>query len=331
MIAQLDKNYIKLRPLKLYSRLVSYLFFEGRPLTTSGQWINPLLFALFYIQKKIPQLKKVHQPTFILGTGRSGTTILGMLLSMHKSVGYLNEPKALWHSIYKFEDLIGSYSLEDARYRLDHTDVNDKLIKDAKKLFGFYLTAACSSRVVDKYPELIFRVPFIKAIFPDAKFIFLARNGWDTCHSIENWSNRLGVSKDNEVHDWWGLNRRKWNYLVDELAPEHSEFSEHIESIKSWNSHTDMAALEWILTMREGLKVVKEYPNDVLQVNYELLCDNPREKLGEIAGFMGLELKDEKFYQYAETTLRKAKPKPEFTLNPVIKEAFLETMQRLSY
>ncbi len=68
-------------------------------------------------------------------------------------------------------------------------------------------------------------MPFIKALFPDAKFIFLKRNGWDTCGSIENWSSRLGNIKAGESHDWWGVNNRKWHSLVEQLVPEHPDLA----------------------------------------------------------------------------------------------------------
>ena len=90
MIAQLESLYIRSRPWKLWSRLISYGLFEGRPLTTRGQWINPLVFAHFAVEKHLPRLRRVEKPVFILGTGRSGTTILGIVLSMHREVGFLN-------------------------------------------------------------------------------------------------------------------------------------------------------------------------------------------------------------------------------------------------
>jgi hypothetical protein len=90
-----------------------------------------------------------------------------------------------------------------------------------QRIYGAYLAATFSGRVVDKYPEMIFRAPFVNALFPDAKFLFLMRNGFDTCHSIENWSSRLGDQVNGEVHDWWGVNRRKWKLLVAQAVPSH--------------------------------------------------------------------------------------------------------------
>ena len=42
----------------------------------------------------------------------------------------------------------------------------------AAQMFGAYLTTTRSERLVDKYPELIFRVDFVRALFPDARFHF---------------------------------------------------------------------------------------------------------------------------------------------------------------
>lgn len=245
MVAQIDIKYIKTSYVQTIKRLVSYGLFEGRPLTTKGQWINPLIFTHFGIEKKLPQLKKVEKPIFIVGTGRSGTTILGVLLSMHKQVGFLNEPKALWHSIYPHEDIIGNYSRSKAKYRLTAEDADPRTIKNAHKLFGAYSRILGVERVVDKYPELIFRIPFVREIFPDAKFIFLIRSGWETCHSINSWSQRLGETKNDETHDWWGANDRKWKIMLEELIRPSPLFADCYEEIKNFGSHSDRASVEW--------------------------------------------------------------------------------------
>lgn len=330
MIAQIDNEYIKTRPSKLYSRFLSYTLFEGRPLTTRGRWINPLIFFLFWVEKKLPLMKKVKKPIFILGTGRSGTTILGILLSMHKQVGFLNEPKALWHSVNHHEDLIGSYTMEDAHYFLDALDADEDQKKDIHKLFGAYLRTTLSQRVVDKYPELIFRVPYVKELFPDAKFLFLVRNGWDTCGSIKYWSERLGKTSEKETHDWWGRDNRKWNLLVDQVIKKDSYYANVYKVIDEITSHLDMAALEWIVTMRQGLAIMEEYPDSMFRVNYEALVQNPEGVLTDIKEFCELE-DDSVFVEYGKKVLKPVKPKKQFTLHPMIKSLFLETMTDMGY
>lgn len=330
MVAQIDFRYIKSRPTKLVSRLVSYSLFEGRPLTTRGQWINPLLFSHFAFEKRMPQLKRVERPIFILGTGRSGTTILGIVLSMHRDVGFLNEPKAMWHAIYPDEDVIGSYSRGIARYRLDAGDASDVVKHNAHRLFGAYLATVFSKRLVDKYPELIFRVPFVREIFPDAQFIFLVRNGWDTCASIDKWSVRCGEQRNGEVHDWWGVDRRKWKLMLDELIAPDAYFDCIKEAAYNFDRHTDMAALEWVVTMREGMRRMRENREVIRMVRYEDLVESPRRSLAEISAFAGFS-EDETYIRYGESTLRPSPRHSEFDMHPVLRVLFDETMQALGY
>jgi Sulfotransferase family len=330
LFAQINKSYIKTRPSKLYSRLLSYILFEGRPITTKGQWINPLVFALFSVEKRLPELRKVKKPIFIIGTGRSGTTILGIVLSMHRDIGFLNEPKALWHSAYPEEDLIGSYSMGNARYRLGAKEVSPKVRTAMHRLYSSYLFLTGSQRVVDKYPELIFRVPFVLEIFPDAKFLFLARNGWDTCHSINYWSQRFGEQKHAETHNWWGVNNRKWKSLVEQLLSSDKMLAPHADEIGKFSRHTDMAAVEWIFSMREGLVLQQKYPQSVHKILYENFVNNPTETLEELLTFCELK-KDSVFIEYAVNTLRPVNKKDTYELAPVIRPAFNNTMERLGY
>jgi len=330
MFAQINAFYIRTRPWKLWSRLVSYLLFEGRPLTTRGRWINPFVFSLFNIAKRAPQLKRVEQPIFVLGMGRSGTTILGQVLSMHKSVGFLNEPKALWHSIHPGEDLIGSYSREPARYRLEADDATDDKVRHAHRLYGYYLAMTFSGRVVDKYPELIFRIPFLQEIFSDAKFVVIVRNGWDTCRSIIEWSKKYRKELNGEIHDWWGLNRRKWRYLVEQLVPENVDLAQHQAEIADFTRQSDMAAVEWIITMREGMKHLEKYPSHIFCVKFEELSHQPKRVLNELREFLDLS-EDGVFQEYGNKILHPVKDSGPFDLHPLLKGPFAETMIKLGY
>lgn len=330
MVGQIDVNYIRSRPTKAFSRLVCYALFEGRPLTTRGQWINPLVFAQLRAWKHLPQLKRVKKPIFILGTGRSGTTILGVLLSMHRDVGFLNEPKAMWYVIYPKEDVIGSYARGEARYRLDANDAVPEVRRTAHRLFGAYLTSTFSKRVLDKYPELIFRVPFLRAIFSDARFIFLMRDGWETCGSIDSWSKRHGKRHHGEIHDWWGVNQLKWHLMLDELIAPDPYFADAIDAIRCFDGHVDMAATEWVVTMREGMHCMREHGEVVHMVKYEDLVNDPEPILQGMLDFCELG-KDEGFMRYALEKLRLARPHAPYELHPKILPLFRETLHELGY
>lgn len=330
MVAQLDSLYLRTSPRKTFVRLLSYAFFEGRPLTTKGQWINPLILTLFNFQKRLSQLKEVQKPIFIIGTGRSGTTILGTLLSMHKDIGFLNEPKALWHSIYPKEDLAGSYSRGAAQYRLTANDATSEVQQAAHRLFGAYLAFSGSQRVVDKYPELVFRVPFVQALFPDAKFIFLVRNGWDTCQSIEGWSQRLGVETKMETHDWWGADNRKWKLLWDQIISIDPDFQELRLEQNQLENPLDMATLEWIVAMREGLRFFNQVPDCMHMLHYEDLVSDTQQSLSQLLEFCELS-PDFRFMDYALQKLSPAPAKNTYEMHPRLQRLFSETMTDLGY
>ncbi|HET7270089.1 MAG TPA: sulfotransferase [Rubrobacter sp.] len=330
MIAQLDPLYIKSRPTKAVSRLISYAMFEGRPLTTKGQWINPLVFAHFAVEMRLPQLKEIEKPVFIVGTGRSGSTILGILMSMHQDVGFLNEPKALWQAVYPHADVSGQYSKDLARYRLYESDATEAVRRRARRLLGAYLRAVASKRAVTKYPELVFRVPFVKAIFPDARFIFLIRNGWDTCNSIEHWSERKGVQRAEEIHDWWGADNRKWRVMLEQLVPTEERLSGAGSMIREFDRHRDMAAVEWIITMREGLRQLDRYADFIHPLHYESLVGNPRDELSRLLDFCELP-HDKVFLRFGEQKLSPAPEREPFDMHPAIRPAFDETMKALGY
>jgi len=330
MVAQLDPAYIKMSPTNSLVRLLSYAFFEGRPLTTRGRWFNPVVNAHLRFARHFGSRDVVHKPVFIIGMGRSGTTILGVVLSMHHQVAFLNEPKAMWHLVHPHEDVIGNYTNELARYRLSEADATPNAIEAAQRMYGYYLMMTRRERVVDKYPELVFRVPFVRALFPDAKFVFLSRNGWDACSSIEGWSQRFRMHGNGEVHDWWGRNRRKWSVMLDELILPDASLAQLHATVKEMNDDRSMAVVEWIVTMREGMRVAREHPESILTVRYEDLVASPHDKLKEIACFCDLE-PDNRYLTYGKEVLKSSRARTHFELPSAISEVFDETMVQLGY
>ena len=258
MVAQIDADYFSTSKRKSVARLLAYALVEGRPLTTKGRWVNPFVFAQFALIKMLPKLKQVNSPIYILGTGRSGSTFLGNILSLHPDICYLNEPKALWHSVYPNEDVIGNFTNENAAFLLDDKVATQNVISRAHKLYAYALTITKSNRILDKHGEIIFRISFIKKIFPDAKFIFLARNGMDTVSSVAKWSKVHGVVSETNSNDWWGADRRKWNLLVEEVVKEDDVLGRNALEIMQFNNQLDMAAVEWIMTMKEGMKLIND-------------------------------------------------------------------------
>ncbi|MEE4186215.1 MAG: sulfotransferase [Gammaproteobacteria bacterium] len=331
MVAQIDSRYLRTSPGKSFDRLLSYALFEGRPLTTRGRWINPLVFANAGLIKRYAVATRPEAPVFIIGTGRSGTTVLGVVLSLHPHIGFLNEPKALWHAAFPGEDLTGSYTDEPALYRLEERHATDDVVRSMRRLYGAYSFAVGARRTLDKYPELIFRVPFVRRIFPDARFLFLLRDGADTCRSIESWSQRHGSTEAGEAVDWWGRNDRKWRCMVEQLVRTDPQLGGLTEVIRRFTRQTDRAAVEWVLSMREGLRLAAELPDKVMPVRYEELVRAPVATLRHIFEFCQLPT-DPLTLNYASRTLRPAgaESRP-LEIDPVIAPEFDAMRTQLGY
>lgn len=330
MIAQIDRDYLNYGVARAARRIASYSFYEGRPLTTKGRFINPVVFAWLRATASMPGETTVDRPIFITGLGRSGTTVLGILFSVHRQVGYLNEPKALWHVIDPRQDINGNYSSSGGLFHMGAADVSAETVRRARRLFSRYLTLTGATRVVDKYPELIFRVDYVRAIFPDAKFIFITRSGADAVPSVVKWSERLGVRSGEHTDDWWGRDDIKWRYLREQMILRDAAYESIWPLVTRDLDHANRAALEWIVTMREGLRQAQRYPDAVIRVAYEAILADPAAELLRLQRQCGLE-PDPAVADYARKRLYDNPAKGWPHLLPPVETLFRNTMATLGY
>lgn len=266
---------------------------------TKGEWWNPVVFANLRFAKRRRQ-RTVEQPVFIVGMGRSGTTLLGQVLAAHPWVGFLNEPKAMWHNIRPDEDIIGSYApLGKGRLRLDADDAEPAVVQRAHAVFSWYLRMSRSRRVIDKYPELLFRTDFVRAIFPDARFLIAVRSPDRVLSSVASWSD----SHERDGVDWWGVQGRKWDAIWREAVEARAGNSD-IAALDLGDETDDYvrAAVEWLVTARAGLELARRDPLSMV-VRYEDLALNPRATVARILEFCDLP-SSPRTERYAEAVVR---------------------------
>jgi hypothetical protein len=330
MVAQVDPAFRALGWQRVLRRYASYAFFEGRPATTRGRWINPVVFAGLRLLAALPGHPSPQAPIFIVGLGRSGTTILGMLLAAHRQVGYLNEPKALWHVVDPRQDINGNYSDSGGRFRLGAADADERTALRARRLFARYARIVGADRVVDKYPELVFRVPYVRALLPGARFVFIHRNGKDACQSIVQWSHKHAVEHARLREDWWGRGDLKWRLLWAQVVRTDPRYADLAALDPLAITETDRAAVEWITAMREGRQQVERFPDEVMQVSYESLIADPCQALIRLMRWAALQ-DDADVLAYAREVLHPAREKAAPRLHPVVQRHFDETMRLLGY
>lgn len=331
MVAQIDRQMILRRPWKIPGRLIAYALIEGRALTTRGRWINPLVFAGYRLAQILPAPVRSQPPVFIIGTGRSGTTVLGKIFAMHRNAVFLNEPKALWHFAHGGEDIIGSYTSGPARITLGPAPNGPAIARKIRRVYNWALFWGMGRRIVDKYPELIFRIPFVLDLFHRARFVAILRDGVDTCASVTGWSQANAVHHIGQTHDWWGRDDRKWKLIVDQLVPNDPDLAPLAAVLAPAQDHRDRAAVEWILSMRAAQKAQTEYPDAVLCIRYESLCATPGPVLEAVLAHCGFR-DDPVFDAYAAGVLTPARAdKKPLVLMPDLVAPFKKALVDLGY
>ncbi len=223
-------------------------------------------------------LPGISAPVFIIGCGRSGTTILGQSLSKHRKITYLNEQRYLWFSAFPETDIWTSKaSVRNGRLFLTETDYQVKKGKKLSRLFRFAAISRGRPVVVEKLPINNFRLRFIQAVFPDARFIHIYRNGLEVARSIGKICEKGGK--------WYGENSYKWNMLVD-YSKGHDETSSLSQLCET---SYDKGLLEWRLSTEAAVRFLSGLPESkFIELSYDEFLDQPVAVTSKILDFIGV-------------------------------------------
>jgi Sulfotransferase family len=185
----------------------------------------------------------------VIGCARSGTSILGELLASHPDIKYVFEAHDVW-------DMAGTGVNNSHRLVAAHAtpEVRDKIRSWFKKQQG------SAGIIVEKCPRNTLRIPFLRAVFPEAKIIHIVRDGRDVACSL-----MPGVGGD----EWRHLKPPSWQSL----------FNEHAGLVR--------CALVWKEVMEIALT---DLPSDAHhQVRYEDLVTDSWATAQELLSYLGLE------------------------------------------
>lgn len=219
----------------------------------------------------------IVRPIFVVGCGRSGTTILGHALLRHRSITYLNEPRELWFSAYPVTDVWTSKAgSRGGKLYLSGADVDGRGSTRIRRLFRFETLVSRRPVLIEKLPINNFRLEFLRAIFPDARYIHIYRNGLEVARSI-------GIS--NRDGDWFGSGSYKWNKLV-EYAGAGGRAG---DAPALCTTDFERGLLEWRLSTEAVISFLSKLPNSAYcELSYGEFVTSPVKAVARLLEFVGV-------------------------------------------
>jgi hypothetical protein len=221
--------------------------------------------------------RPVSRPAFIIGCGRSGTTILGRSLSHHPAVTYLNEQRDVWVAAYPVCDIWSEKSPDRAgRLRLTAADVNPQGSDSLRTVLNAITKRERRPQLLEKLPINSYRVDFLATIFPDGRFIHLVRDGVAVARSI---------SQMTITGRWFGHEDYKWKQLRDFALtrPQYRDLPEQCDTMFA------RGLLEWRMSVEVAREDLAGLPqNRWMEIRYEDFISNPARTAAELEAFIGL-------------------------------------------
>jgi sulfotransferase family protein len=225
---------------------------------------------------------------FIVGCPRSGTTLLRRMVSAHSQI--VITPEAHWIPLWfeKRRGLTGDglvtpelipALLAHPKFALFHLGREElmTLIEDGQPssyasfvtgIFDLYGRARAKELVGNKTPDSARRMDTLHALWPQARFVHLIRDGRDVALSLMNWP-RVRSKKPGTFPTWK-------------------------------NDPVSTSALWWELNVRRGREAGKAFGPEVYrEMRYEALVAHPAEECAALCDFLGLAY-DEVMLRYHE-------------------------------
>ncbi|MDX1498487.1 MAG: sulfotransferase [Woeseiaceae bacterium] len=229
---------------------------------------------------------KFDRPVFIVSAPRSGSTMLYEALQKNKDLWSIgDESQREIESIPALHPRNRAYE-SNALEASDYTPQIGALLMDAlmQRLQNTHGTGYLQTpeelrpsavRFLEKTPKNALRIPFLRAMFPDARFIYLHRAAAPNIGSIiDAWESQKFVTYPN-LPDWIGPS---WSLL---LPP-------------GWQTMrgrplAEIAAWQWATTNRKILSDLSALPRrDWTKISYEALLDTPSVALQLLCEFAGI-------------------------------------------
>lgn len=215
--------------------------------------------------------KWIKNPVFVIGCGRSGTTLLANVLGRHKDIANYSEANDIWDPNgypWRFSNLTRPPVWKDPHTfnRMWWEDVSETgYVRKIKGIFGAYQFLSRKKIFLNKTPMNTFKIPYILDIFPGSKFIHIYRDGRAVSYSYQ---------------------KKEYNKMIEN--PEPYKSTGHFYNDKTL---LEMMAKSWVDHIMEVEKQKQELGQKfiVFELSYEKFCENPPEMMNEIYDFLEID------------------------------------------
>lgn len=265
---------------------------------------------------------------FVVGAGRSGTTILGEILSAHPGIHYLFEPYHLWAAVEPRTDVTNLHIRVDGRFMMTERDATEEVRRRFRRLV--FAMGRDGQLLVEKTPHNVARIGFLEVLAPGSRYVHLVRNGVDVARSVDRIAsaNRYRMAGKPDYNQWWGEHGVKWAALARDGA-DAGYFPDEVDLL---TTHAQRGAYEWIVSLGEADRWRDRLGERLVEITLAgLIGDAPR-TLGRICELFGIDV-PAAWLAHAQERLR-----PErriggaaLALPPAIRERFNELQDRYGF
>lgn len=239
---------------------------------------------------------ELRPPIILFGNTRSGTTVVQQVMAAHPDIVGWYEPSELW----QYADPGRSHD------EFDESDATDKVKRYIRKQFLKYQQRNGNCVVLEKTPKNILKIPFVRAIFPEATFLFMVRNPFSFISSVEyKWQrpvSGVGIVRRLKATPLSQLHYHGRNYLVQIynkriLRRKYlSVWGPRYKGIQEDLRTTDMLtviARQWAVCSRKAEEALAQFEGGrVLRLRYEDFVEDPIPHLERICSHCGFEMTD---------------------------------------
>jgi hypothetical protein len=223
-------------------------------------------------------------PIFVIGCSRSGTTVtFETLATAPKLLNFGYEIPQFWNGLYG--PLTNGWSSEAAEAR--HARPHHRAAA-----FRFFYQRLGRGLVLDKTCINTLRVSYLDKLFPEARFVFIQRDGRDNISSMmDGW-------REGRTDGSFGLNQF-FGPAPEDIAINHGEFREwHFFLPPGWRDYRhaaleEVCAYQWITANQLALDAGERLAADRwIRIRYEDLIAQPVELFRSVFERLGLSFTD---------------------------------------